>query len=78
MSMQQNPQFPLNNAAYDLIVILHEKSKAIEAYEGYLKDVQYDTKLRQTLIEIRLDEQKHIALLKTHLPSLLNDDKPIV
>ena len=68
-----NPQFPLSNAAYDLIVILHEKSKALEAYDRYLNDVQHDTSLRQALIDIRHDEQRHIEKLKAHLGRLLTD-----
>ena len=71
MSIELNQQFPLSDAAYDLIVILHEKSKALKAYETYLKDVQQDTRLCQALIEIRHDEQRHIDMLKAHLPRLL-------
>ncbi|MFA6208952.1 MAG: hypothetical protein WCT03_21860 [Candidatus Obscuribacterales bacterium] len=71
MNMHHNPQFPLSDAAYDLIVIMYEKSKAISAYEQYLHDVQDDNYLRQALIEIRLDEQRHIEILKKHLPRLL-------
>jgi rubrerythrin len=67
------PQFPLSNAAYDIIVILHEKSKALQAYENYLTDVQDDTSLRQALVEIRNDEQKHIDMLKAHLPRLMSN-----
>ena len=71
MTIQHNPQFPLSDAAYDLIVIMYEKSKAISAYEQYLHDVQDDTYLTQALVEIRLDEQRHIETLKSHLPRLL-------
>jgi hypothetical protein len=70
-STQQNPQYPLSNAAYDIIVVLHEKSKAIEAYNRYLDDVQSDTALRQALVEIRHDDQRHVERLKSHLPRLL-------
>ncbi len=68
---QQNAQFPLQDAAYDIIAILHKKSKAIKAYERYLEDFQHDTHLRQALITIRLEEQKHIEMLKAHLSRLL-------
>jgi hypothetical protein len=71
MEMHTNPQYPLSNAAYDVIVILHEKSKAIEAYERYIADLQEDTSLRQALVAIRHDEQRHIETLKSHLPRLL-------
>ncbi len=71
MSNSNNAQFPLSNAAYDVIKILSEKSRALQAYEAYLADVQGDTQLRQAIVEIRHDEQRHIELLKAHLPRLL-------
>jgi hypothetical protein len=70
---QRNPSYPLNDPAYDVIVIIHEKSKALEAYEHYLSDLQHDTALRQALVQIRHDEQRHIATLKAHLPRLLTE-----
>lgn len=71
MKEQINTRYPLSDAAYDVIVILHEKSKALEAYDGYLSDVQHDNQLRQALVAIRHDEQRHIESLKSHLPRLL-------
>lgn len=70
--MQHNSPYPLSDAAYDIIVIIRQKSRALRAYEKYLADVQDDTRLRQALVEIRHDEQRHIELLKAHLPRLLN------
>jgi hypothetical protein len=75
MDSQTDSQFPLSNAAYDIIVIIHEKSKAIQAYGTYLADLQHDTALRQALVEIRHDEQRHVDKLKSHLPRLLSSQR---
>jgi hypothetical protein len=71
MANAENPQFPLNNAAYNVISIIHHKSKAIDAYSRYIDDVQADTSLRQAIISMRHDEQRHIETLKAHLVRLL-------
>ncbi len=70
-------RFPLNDQTYDLISILHHKSKALAAYEGYLSDVQPDTQLTQILVEIKHDEMRHLEKLKAHLGRLLvENDTP--
>ncbi len=71
MSNPESPQFPLSNAAYNVIAVIHNKSKAIDAYSKYIDDVQSDTALRQAIITIRHDEQRHIETLKAHLVRLL-------
>jgi len=76
MTIQQNLQYPLTAAAYDVIAIIHEKSKALEAFERYISDVQHDTNLRQALVEIRHDEQRHIEILNAHLTRLLTSQRP--
>ena len=70
MSNPESPQFPLSNAAYNVIAVIHNKSKAIDAYAKYIDDVQSDTALRQAIIAIRHDEQRHIETLKAHLVRL--------
>jgi hypothetical protein len=74
-TIEQHSEYPLNNAAYDVMVIVHEKSKALQAYEHYLQDLQHDTALRQALVQIRHDDQRHIETLMAHLQRLLSEDK---
>lgn len=71
----ERDRFPLNDPAYDLISIMHHKSKALAAYEGYMSDLQGDTRLTQMLIEIKHDEERHLEKLKAHLGRLLVDVK---
>lgn len=69
----QNASFVINNACFDVISIIHAKSKALDAYEKYFQDLMSDTQLRQILIDIRHDDQRHIVRLKNHLGRLLVD-----
>lgn len=73
MGEQESRQttFPLSNPLYDVISILHVKSKALEVYDKFLADVQADNQLRQLLVEIRHDDQRHIERLKEHVSRLL-------
>ncbi len=71
----ERDRFPLNDRAYDVISILHHKSKALAAYERYLSDVKADTHLTQIIVEIKHDEERHLEKLKSHLGRLLVDVK---
>lgn len=75
MTSSNTQRFPLNDQTYDLISIMHHKSKALAAYDGYLSDVQADTHLTQILIEIKHDELRHLEKLKAHLGRLLVEKK---
>lgn len=59
--------FPLDDLSYDLITIIHEKSKGLEAYDRYLQDAQSDDELRQALQEIREQDSRAIERLRKHL-----------
>jgi hypothetical protein len=59
--------FPLDNLTYDLITILHEKSKGLEAFEQYLEDARDDHDLRLTLEDIREQDERAITELRDHL-----------
>jgi hypothetical protein len=63
--------FPLENLTYDVITILYEKSKALEAYDKYLKDAQGDQQLVQVFQQIRQQDEQQIRLLQQHLGRLI-------
>lgn len=65
--------FPLDNLTYDLITILYEKSKALEAYDKYLQDAQNNQEVRNLLQQIRQQDQQHIQQLQQHLSQLLGN-----
>lgn len=63
----------LDNLTYDLITVLHEKSKGLEAYDKYLKDAQGNNEVRQVLEEIRRSDEQHIQRLEQALGRQLGD-----
>ena len=67
----QSGNFPLDNLCYDLITIIHEKSKALEAYDKYLRDAQNDNELRQLLEQVRQQDTQQVQQLQRHLGRLL-------
>lgn len=63
-------RFVLDNLTYDLITIIHEKSKALEAYTKYERDAQGDPEIRQTLVQIRQQDEHALQQLIQHLGRL--------
>ena len=71
---QASGQFPLDNLSYDLITIIHEKSKGLEAFDKYLQDAQGNERVRQSLEKIRQQDQQCIQELSAHLGYVLGQD----
>ncbi len=67
MANPQSGNFALDNVTYDIITVLHEKSKGLEAYDKYIRDVQNDSELRSIFEEIRNSDQQFIQRLQQHL-----------
>lgn len=65
--------FPLDNLTFDLVTILHEKSKGLEAFDKYIRDAQNDQQLRDVLERIRQDDHRHITELQQHLQRCLSN-----
>jgi hypothetical protein len=74
MNNQGTGQYPLNNLAYDVITMLYEKSKALEAYDKYLKDAQGDQEIAKVFETMRNQDTKQIEELKGHLGRLLGSE----
>ncbi|HYE64598.1 MAG TPA: hypothetical protein VD966_03385 [Pyrinomonadaceae bacterium] len=69
----QSGRYPLNDLTYDVIAILYEKSKALEAYDKYLRDAQNDQEVSQLFQQIRQQDEQHIQQLQQHLGRLLGN-----
>ena len=67
----QSGNFPLDNLCYDLIAVIYEKSKALEAYDKYLRDAQNDNEIRQLLEQIRQQDMQQVQQLQQHLGRML-------
>jgi hypothetical protein len=54
----------IDNVTYDIITVLHKKSKGLEAYDKYLQDVEGRDEIRELLEEIREQDQEHVQRLE--------------
>lgn len=61
----------LDDLTYDLVTVLHEKAKGLEAYDRYLADAQSSPEARQLLEQIRQADLQHVEKLRTCLSSML-------
>jgi hypothetical protein len=74
MSQETNrngADYPLDNLTFNLITIMHKKSKAIEAYDKYLADAQDDEDIRELLEEMRSQDEMYVTQLQQNLVRLL-------
>jgi hypothetical protein len=55
---------PLGNLAYDLVTVLHEKAKGLEAIDQYMDDAQNDEEARRLLERIRKEDEEQIEQIK--------------
>ena len=67
----QGGRFPLDNLSFDLITIVHEKSKALEAYDWYLQDAEDEPEIRDVLEKIQDQDRQSIEMLRRHLGRVL-------
>lgn len=64
-------KFPLDNLTYDLVTMLYEKSKGLEAMDKYVRDAQGHQEIAQLLQQIRQQDEQIIQQLQQHLGQLL-------
>lgn len=65
-------RFPMDNLTYDIVTVLHEKSKGLEAFNRYLQDARGD-EVEDLLEDIRDQDERAIDQLQDHLFRLLNE-----
>ena len=70
--VSQLTKHPISSAAYDVIAMIHRKAEIFEDYQRCLDDVRDDTRLTQLIIQMRHDDERHLAQLKAHLGRLLH------
>lgn len=59
--------FPLSDLNFDVVTVVYEKSKALQAYDSYLRDTQANPELREIFEEIAKDDRRHVEMLKKYL-----------
>jgi hypothetical protein len=62
--------FPLDNNTYNVITVISEKSKGLEAFDQYLEDA--DENLREIFQEIREQDTRYIEQLQEQLRRLIS------
>lgn len=65
---------PLDDLTYDVITVLQNKAKALEAYDKYIRDADEDDEAREAFEEMKRADQEHIQILKEVLARRLDDD----
>jgi len=68
----RSADFPLDNNTYNVITVIHEKSKGLEAFDEYLQDA--DQELRDILEQIREQDTRAIEQLQEHLRMLMGGE----
>jgi len=73
MAMEQGQgSFPLDDLTYDMVTLLYEKSKGLQAYDKYLQDAQSSPPCTQLLQQLRQQDQDAVQQLQEHVKQLLN------
>jgi hypothetical protein len=72
-SMQTGGDKPLDDLTYDLVTIIYEKSKGLEAYDKYAQDAQGNEGVSSLLEELRNQDTQAVSRLKTELQRLLEN-----
>jgi|GEM_PF-1042012 len=65
---------PIDDLTYDVITVLQNKAKALEAYDKYLSDAEGDEELTELFLEMRREDEEHVQTLKEVLLRRLEDD----
>ena len=71
---KSNGRFGIDDLTYDLVTILHEKSKGLEAYQRDIDDARTKGDVRQMLERFRDDDLRKVHELRDCLSDVLGDD----
>jgi hypothetical protein len=59
--------YPIPDMEFDIINVIAEKSKALQAYDKYIRDCQPDPELSKLFEDIKAQDRRHIELLRAFL-----------
>jgi hypothetical protein len=65
----------VDNVLYDIVTVLHEKSKGLEAYEQYESDLEDQEEIREVFSEIRTNDEQAVQRLREALRNYLNESE---
>jgi hypothetical protein len=61
----------IDNVLYDVVTVLHEKSKGLEAYDKYDRDLQGRNEIKQIFDEIRRNDEQAVQRLQECLRQIV-------
>lgn len=64
----------LDDLTYNVITVLHEKSKGLEAYEQYIEDASDNDEVREIFEELRDQDQETVTRLEECLRTLVGGE----
>ena len=63
----------IDNVLYDVVTVLHEKSKGLEAYDKYDRDLQNNNEVKGIFDEIRRNDEQAVQRLQDCLRQLVSE-----
>jgi len=73
-SSSQGGQGKIDNVLYDVVTVLHEKSKGLEAYDKYERDLQNNSEVKEIFDEIRRNDEQAVQRLQDCLRQLVGSE----
>ncbi len=67
-------KYGVDDLTYDLVTILHQKSKGLEAYDQYIKDAQLNDEAVELLERIRKQDRQVVEELRDCLAHVIKPD----
>jgi hypothetical protein len=71
---EKEGQFPLSNLQFDVVLLLTEKSKALEAYEKYQADAKPCAELSALIEKMKQSDKEFVGQLKEYLGKCLTKE----
>jgi hypothetical protein len=59
--------FAISDLEFDVVALVYEKSKALQAYDLYLRDAQANQELMGVMEQIAADDRRHVEMLRGFL-----------
>src|SRR3954467_8034992 len=72
---RSNGRGKIDNVLYDVITVLHEKSKGLEAFDQYLQDVQGREEVREVFEDIRQQDEEAVQRLEQCLREIIGGER---
>jgi len=72
---QTGSSFQIDNMTYDLVTMIYEKSKGLEAYNKYMQDAQGNQQLSQLLQQLQQQDQQAVQQLTQALKQQLGSSQ---